>query len=776
MTFLHAGLLGLGALFTVPLLIHLLNRRRYQRMQWAAMDFLLKAFRQNRRRLRVESLLLLLLRCAIPILLALAVSRPRLDSALPLSAASQGSHHVFVLDLSYSMGYSDPAGRPFDRAKQLISAMLDSIAARTNEKVSLVLLGAEVTTPVRGDLDTARARRALAGLDGPGHGRVSLPPALLEAIELAKAEPEDAHVYVFSDFQKLMIVTAQDGGNDPDPTEASVQPKPAAEPEDLRHSLQSVRDLCGDLCDMNARVVFFPLAPAGATPNSQVVALQLDPQNVVTRVPTTMRAEVIHRGPEAIDKVVTLAVDGGDEQRQQVHLKPDQRTKVAFAVRFLDPGVHQLEVKVEEDSLALDDTRRLVTRVRDRIRVLLVEGRETATQEGILQNSYLYRYLLDPTSGTGTDLLKLFEVKVVEEDRFAASWLTDQDVVALLDVSAPLEEAAGALLRFVERGGGLLLAPGPSALPDLYNARFYGTTDQRGPMPLRLVGMAGFRGVLGKGKDAQLPTRYATPRLVAAAHPLVQDFRVDELRDFLELVPIFRYWGTTRAAENDGTQGVIELVGGDDEGAALVATQRYGQGECALLTSSLSLRPDRWNRLDSFDQISFPLVHSLFHHLAREPKESLNRLVGEPLTAWLLHEPSHLVMQRPDGNKQPLTKPEPTLAKGGKGLLGWATAPFENTARAGFYELATVFVDKTKPARQLKFAVNPDPAEGVLDYVRAATLARELPQVEVTERIDFEADEVSQQGSELGRTLLLLALACAVAECLLAGFLGRRRR
>ena len=53
---------GLG-LVSVPIIIHLLNRRKFQVVKWAAMEFLLQANRRNRRRIRLEHLLVLLLRC-----------------------------------------------------------------------------------------------------------------------------------------------------------------------------------------------------------------------------------------------------------------------------------------------------------------------------------------------------------------------------------------------------------------------------------------------------------------------------------------------------------------------------------------------------------------------------------------------------------------------------------------------------------------------------------------------------------------------------------------
>ena len=43
MTFLNPAL-ALGALlFAVPLIIHLLNRQRFRRREWAAMEYLLRA-------------------------------------------------------------------------------------------------------------------------------------------------------------------------------------------------------------------------------------------------------------------------------------------------------------------------------------------------------------------------------------------------------------------------------------------------------------------------------------------------------------------------------------------------------------------------------------------------------------------------------------------------------------------------------------------------------------------------------------------------------------
>src|SRR4051794_39344059 len=64
-----------AALVSVPIIIHLINRIRYRRVKWAAMEFLLKAQKRMRRRKILEQLLLLLLRCLLVFFAGLLFAR-----------------------------------------------------------------------------------------------------------------------------------------------------------------------------------------------------------------------------------------------------------------------------------------------------------------------------------------------------------------------------------------------------------------------------------------------------------------------------------------------------------------------------------------------------------------------------------------------------------------------------------------------------------------------------------------------------------------------------
>ncbi len=97
-TFLNASLLFGAAAFTVPLIIHLLHRTRFTTIEWGAMFFLDDIRRVQTRRLEWQSLLLLLIRCLIPVLLALCMARPLISGDWPVLCpewATETDNHRF---------------------------------------------------------------------------------------------------------------------------------------------------------------------------------------------------------------------------------------------------------------------------------------------------------------------------------------------------------------------------------------------------------------------------------------------------------------------------------------------------------------------------------------------------------------------------------------------------------------------------------------------------------------------------------------------------------
>ena len=130
------------------------------------MEFLLRAYVKTRNRLRTENLLLLLLRCLIPIVLALAIARPVWRQAAALLGQAGSAHHVVVLDASYSTGFQRDGGQSsFERGRALVARLLEQLSAQTEraDKVTLVTACVRPRFVTRAETNLALAR-ALIGL------------------------------------------------------------------------------------------------------------------------------------------------------------------------------------------------------------------------------------------------------------------------------------------------------------------------------------------------------------------------------------------------------------------------------------------------------------------------------------------------------------------------------------------------------------------------------------------------------------------------------------
>src|SRR5580698_7870477 len=123
--FLNPVTMAVGAgLVSAPIIIHLINRMRFRRIKWAAMEFLLKAQKKMRRRKILEQLLLLLLRMALVFLVGLLFARfMGLDT---VGKETRPTIHVVVLDDTPSMADIGQAGEgtgsdAYTEAKKLIT-------------------------------------------------------------------------------------------------------------------------------------------------------------------------------------------------------------------------------------------------------------------------------------------------------------------------------------------------------------------------------------------------------------------------------------------------------------------------------------------------------------------------------------------------------------------------------------------------------------------------------------------------------------------------------
>lgn len=185
MSVLHPTLLAAGlAAIALPILIHLLLRRRYTPIRWAAMRFVVQAHKQQRRRRRLEQILLLIARCLLVAMIAIAVAHPLLGSP----ARERERTVVIILDNGLaSQTSNDDGSAELDRSKRLALEEIDRLRAAMGDRVAVISSAAParavIGTPT-GDLDAARV--AIEGIEP-----ADSPPDLTRAFALADAAVRD---------------------------------------------------------------------------------------------------------------------------------------------------------------------------------------------------------------------------------------------------------------------------------------------------------------------------------------------------------------------------------------------------------------------------------------------------------------------------------------------------------------------------------------------------------------------------------------------------------
>src|SRR5215212_11009183 len=199
--FFVAGILLAG----IPIVIHILNRRRYKTVNWAAMEFLLRAMKKNRRRLKFEQWILLATRCLLVFLIATALARPMgcKDSTLAPIAGQRSGLHVIVIDNSFSMAYE--AGRAnapthLDRAKQLAKELIETFNAG-GEAISIVTASKPAAAVLAAPTyDLAAARDAVDRVQ-QSFGGTDLLGALRLAQDIAQKDksPTRKNLYLIDD-------------------------------------------------------------------------------------------------------------------------------------------------------------------------------------------------------------------------------------------------------------------------------------------------------------------------------------------------------------------------------------------------------------------------------------------------------------------------------------------------------------------------------------------------------------------------------------------------
>jgi Aerotolerance regulator N-terminal len=721
----HASLLWGLALLSVPILIHLINRLRHRRVGWAAMEFLLASQKRSRTWIMLKQLLLLLLRIAAVAAIVLMLAQPRNQWAALLGSAK--THHIVLVDDSYSMSDRSSDSSAMERAKQFVLRLAEQASRANNPQMFTVLRFSQAEPGSRGTQPdllqqplTDALHEQLATIVGSWTASQLAvgPVAALEAVERLphQADSEQRIVYVISDFR------------------TNQWDAPAAARTAFTQLQQNGAQLQLVDCVDSTHV------------NLAITELRATGGVCTAGVPLWMEVTATNYGTSlAHDVSVTLAEDGLARPAVVIEKIPAGKSVTRrFPVVFGAAGQHQVSADLESDAVAADNVRYAVIDVAATAPVLIIDGDPRASDAFFLSTA------LSPGGKVKSGISPL-----IESPRFLRDHaLEGYEAIFLLNFERLDATEIAALEAYVRAGGGLAIFPGELSRADFINKYLY--RDGEGLFPLPLVGAT----------ELLVDRAEQVPDLEVNDHPIFSVF-AGQRNSFIGTVMVERYFAAQKnwkPAEDSSTEVIARLR----NGAPLAVEGRLGEGRViAFLTKAGPGETPQgaWNNWGRNNPSYVVAMLELEAYLAEGRHRSAPHLVGFPLTTSkprAQYDPSvRFVLPRQQGGG---TLSVDAVAEGNE-----LNAVLNDTGVAGVYE-AQWAQHNAGELVTTQFALNVDPREGDLHRLDATQLAERLRGIKYLyqQAQDVIYDGERLAGPNLGRFFMWLLVIVLLVEQVLA--------
>ena len=662
----------------IPIVLHLMNRRRGKEMPFPTLRFLQVSVRKTRRRKRIQDILLMLLRAAVLLLVAAGLARPTLVG-LGSFWGGANSAVVIVLDNSTSMGRIDHDRVRLETGVAAALQILDQLA--DGDQVALLpTCGPKASEAERLDRTQDAVRQSLS------HCRVSYECPDLDAklrqarALLAKSEAANKSIYVITDMQRTAWEEGDEGTGDrrleTGGGKDSLTRTPASNPQSPASSLQPPAS--NPQSPIPLILINCNRAPK---PNVAVQAVTLEAAMPTIGVPIKIVATLQNMSPVAEQRLVELLIDGQKTAGSSELILPASGTaKYEFSYTPQSGGLHRGEVRlVGSDGCVYDDRRYFVVEVDRGVPVAVVKQRQH--EIAYLDDAY---YLQNALASGHADGGAIAAATLLAGD-LAAESLEKYKVVYCVNLPALDDESARRLGDYVAGGGRVVWICGDAVQPEAYNRMNEAARDRLLPAPLVDVRVPDAKSE--KGRDcwhvSYLDQQY--PALAGLGKPA----------SLYESVLVYKH---VRMAAGENQAGVLMRL---DDGEPLFMQKHIEKGVVLLFGSGVQ---QGWSNLPR-RPIFLPLVAQLTLHLAEAEPTRSDTIAGQAVSLPLSKSektdaPANIEVGLPGGERLHVKAEEQ-----GKPIR---TFRYADTHEIGIYTLRQLDVT---PPNAAAYAVNFDPRE-----------------------------------------------------------------
>ncbi len=471
----------------LPLYVHLLRQYKRTPQPFSSLMFFERRVQSSVKHRRLRYLMLLAMRLAVIILVALAFANPFVNRTS--ATVQRRKLTVVAIDRSFSMREGDRMAQ----AKTEAHSILNGLGGRDPVQVIALDSNVETLTPTEGDHTVASA-----------------------AID--SIEPDD-RASSFGEFTRALRVMDQSSGMRLDAHLISDMQQSSMPP--------NFRDLqLGPHTALTLHEVGKRNAPNWAVNTVTTAAHVYDPKL------TRLTATVAGWQTGAATRSVSLVLDGKTLATKQVDVPASGRAEVQFTSFDVPYGAHRGEVRIAPpDALPEDDVFPFSVTRSDPSRVLFLYSGNRP------QQAFYYRSAMDsaPDSGLIVQPLSLEQAGNIDFSKYAYVVLNDPGELG--------HNLAQALCAYVSRGGAVFIAAGPNTVSSgriplsgdhisgTHQIQGAGFVDEQHPA---VIGTGHFENV--QFTEAAWITPKADARVIAKlanGSPLLVDERMGEGRELI---------------------------------------------------------------------------------------------------------------------------------------------------------------------------------------------------------------------------------------------------
>jgi aerotolerance regulator-like protein/VWA domain-containing protein/putative glutamine amidotransferase len=561
--------IGVAAL-AAPILVHLVRRTRARKVQFPALVFVRQVPQRTIRRRTLQNVLLLLLRCLALLLIVIAFTRPFFTTGSSAKSTTAAGATVLLIDNSLSMRRE----HLIPDARRRAEAAID--LAKNDEQIAVLSFDKRYAVVTRFTADKNRLRTAVesvnAGWDGTDYEQA------LRGAESLLSEVETSgpkRIVLISDFQA-----------------------PGWRQANATFKLSN-----------NTQLTTIDLSPNIPDPN--VAITNVEARGVVfgQKYLDNLAVHISNFSDTPRDHIqVDFQINEQTVEKRDISLNSRETRLVEFTGFNLNDGANRCTIDISPGDFIGDNRFYFTLKRETPAKALIVESATRGRSDSLHLQSALT---------TNDDLPFTFNLK--SSGSVDPTSIPENALVILNDAGSINSALAGALVKFVNGGGQLIISTGPQTQAESFNQAL----EQIAPATLR-------EAVQTKGGDSAAITN------VKFDHPIFEVFQQSGRLAAANVVGYFRSEpranATVLARFEDGSPALVESTA--------------GKGRVLLFTSSLG---PSWNDLP-LTPLYLPFIHQMVRYAGTREESSWYGL-GQTFTVKKDGEGAPPAVDTPSGTR-----------------------------------------------------------------------------------------------------------------------------